>query len=80
MVTCFFFSSLSASTKLLSYLNKHRSNKPTVLPNTIVVNITKDKDVVTITSLFLNFFPSILKTKPKAIAPRIIPAYQIKIS
>jgi len=51
-----------------------------VHPNTIVVNITKDKEVVTITSLFLNYLPSILKTKPKAIAPRIMPAYQIKIS
>ena len=51
---------------------------PSRLPKTTVVNITRLKEVVTITSRLTNDL-SILSTSPKAIAPRIIPANQTKI-
>ncbi len=49
-----------------------------MLPNTTVVKTTKESEVVTITPLFLNSLLSILKTSPKAIAPLIMPEYQMK--
>ena len=50
-----------------------------MLPMKTVVKITRDSVVVTMISLFLNIFPSILRTRPKAMAPRIMPANQMKI-
>lgn len=41
------------------------------------MNTTNVNDVVTITDLFATVL-SILKTRPKATAPLIIPAYEIK--
>ena len=62
-----------------SLSNRHFCNIPRKLPKTTVVKITSLRDVVTITPLFENFVPSILRTRPKAIAPLIIPANQMKI-
>ena len=59
-----------------SSLNKTLDRIPTVLPKTTVVNMTRASDVVTITDLFGDV-PSILSTRPKAMAPLIIPAYQM---
>jgi len=41
------------------------------------VKTTNPKAVVTITDLFVTLL-SILKTRPKATAPLIVPAYEIK--
>ena len=51
-----------------------------MLPKTTVVKTTKDREVVTITPLFLNSLLLILSTNPNAIAPLIIPEYHMKIN
>jgi len=53
---------------------------PTVEPNTTVVKTTNMRAVVTITCLFGDAFELILRTRPNAIAPLIMPAYQMKTS
>ena len=54
--------------------------RPTVDPKTTVVKTTNIKAVVTITCLFSDVFELILKTRPNAMAPLIIPAYQMNTS
>ena len=50
-----------------------------MLPINTVVITTSEREVVTMTSL-LGTSSSILRTRPKATAPLIIPAYEMKTS
>jgi hypothetical protein len=54
-------------------------SKPMVLPNTTVVKTTRVRQVVTITLRFAKPGSS-LSTRPKAIAPRMSPAKEMKVS
>jgi len=69
--------SSSISSSLVSGI-KHYCSEPRTLPNTTVVKITREREVVTITSL-LTKDGLIRRTRPKAIAPLIIPANHTKI-
>ena len=62
-----------------SFLNKALDKVDTNDPKTTVVKATILKAVVTITGL-LTIELSILRTRPKATAPLIMPAKEMKIS